>query len=169
MLLRIEDIVTIKEDILAIHQIMTGMFDKEIATLTQLRDEIKLLASKADTVKKAEAVKKAADDYAIKIKAEVDTYYAGAEKFESHLKEREIAVGAKETLLEERDTELVTKTNAFQEIVSSTNRQMMAKKKELDELADKLDHQRIELSTWEESIRQQDKLIQDKLAILKGM
>lgn len=169
MLLRIEDMLSVKEDILAIHQILSGMFDKEISTINSLKAELEVLAKKADTVKKAEGVKKAADDYAEKIRADVDAYYSEAKQYEEDLKVREGKVLEDRMMVEEKDTEFVTKSNAFAEIVKDQEKKFTSRKKELDAEEERLKSREVELSRWEESLREQNNTLQAKLNLLKGM
>lgn len=166
-MLRLDDLLEIKENHLAIELILKGKFDEEIAKLTALKKEMEGMVEKVSTVKKMKEFVKAAEDEAASIKKSADDYYAQAEVYEQNLKTRIED-------FDKRVAEHVDIKNAFETFKNAAIAEIDAGKKfitdktdELKVVEQSLDNKRLELAAWEEKIAAREKKLLDQIAAFK--
>ena len=166
-MLRLEDLLEIKDNHLAIELMLKGKFDEEINKLKQLKQEMEAMVEKVSTVKKMKEFIKAAEDEAASIKTDANEYYAKAEIYEENLKTRIEDFESKVSLHEIAVNEFVTLKNSVEAEIEKGKKFIEDKSSMLSDLEKSLDQKRIDLATWEEKIAAREKKLMDQIAAFK--
>lgn len=166
-MLRLEDMLTLKEDILKIHAVMSGEFDAAIAEMKSLKSEMEAMTEKVNTVKKMNSFIKSAEDEAAKIRADADDYYAKAEIYEQNLKTR--IEDFDKRVAEHIDVKNAFETfkNATIEEIEKSKELITQKTSELLNTEKILEQKRLDLAQWEEKIAAREKKLADQIAAFK--
>ena len=168
-MLRLEDLLEIKDNHLAIELMLKGKFDEEISKLNQLKQEMEAMVEKVSTVKKMKEFIAAAEKEAASIKADADEYYAKAEIYEQNLKTRiedfESRVDNHETAV----NEFVTLKNTAEAEIEKGKKFIEDKSSMLTDLEKTLDQKRIDLAAFEEKVVAREKKLMDQIAAFKKL